>query len=294
MSFTVADLLSILDLETVGDDVFRGLSPQVGWQRIFGGLVVAQALTAAARTVPGRPPHSLHGYFMRPGDPSVPIEFQVDRWRDGGSFSTRQCSAIQHGKPIFALSASFQDDEPGFEHQTHMPDVPGPDTLPDQAELMARHAASLSEGVRRYLERERPVDLRVVDLSRYTTRAGEPLPPVQHVWMRASAPLPDDPAVHRAVLAYLSDMSLLDTALLPHGLSIFEPGLQVASLDHALWFHRPFRADEWLLYAQESPSASGARGMARGTIFAQDGRLIASVSQEGLVRRSAAPSRVSV
>ncbi len=293
MSFTVADLLSILDVEPEGRDAFRGRSPEVGWQRIFGGLVVAQGLAAAARTAPGRPPHSLHGYFMRPGDPSVPIDYAVDRWRDGRSFSTRQCVASQRGKPIFALSASFQDGEAGLDHQAPMPDVPGPETLPDAAQLVAAHAATLPQGLLRYLARERPVDLRAVDVTRYTTRSGEPLRPVQHVWMRTAGPLPDDPSVHRTVLAYMSDMSLLDTALLPHGLSIFEPGLQVASLDHALWFHRPFRADGWLLYAQDSPSASGARGLTRGSIFAQDGRLVASVSQEGLIRRSTG-SRVSI
>ena len=285
MPFSVADLMAILDLEQIEENIFRGRSPQIGWQRIFGGLVIAQALSAAARTVPDRPPHSLHGYFMRPGDPSTPIIFEVDRWRDGTSFSTRQCVAIQHGQPIFALSASFQVAEQGLEHRVPMPDVPPPEDLPNETELMARFATVLPEGIRRYFERERPVEMRPVDLTRYTgTGADLPRPPVQHVWMRATAPLPDDPATHRSFLAYLSDMSLLDTALVPHNRSLFEPGLQVASLDHSLWFHRAFRADEWLLYAQDSPSTSGARGMTRGQIFTRDGVLAASVAQEGLIR----------
>lgn len=285
MPFTVPDLLAILDLEVVEEDVFRGRSPQIGWQRVFGGLVIAQALTAAARTVPGRPPHSLHGTFMRPGDPSTPIVFQVARWRDGRSFATRQCLAIQHGQPIFALTASFQVEERGLEHQLPMPDVPPPDALPSEAELMGRFAHVMPEGLRRYFSRDRPIEFRPTDLTRFAPKpeAG-PRPPFQHVWMRATAPLPDDPAVHRAFLAYLSDMSLLDTALVAHGRSIFEAGLQVASLDHALWFHRPFRADGWLLYAQDSPSTSGARGMTRGLIYTEAGALAASVTQEGLLR----------
>ncbi len=285
MPFSVTDLMAILDLEPIEENIFRGRSPQIGWQRIFGGLVIAQALSAAARTVPGRAPHSLHGYFMRPGDPSIPIIFEVDRWRDGTSFSTRQCVAIQHGKPIFALSASFQVEEEGLEHQVAMPDVPPPEELPNETELMARFSTVLPEGIRRYFERERPVELRPVDLTRYTTtRSDAPRAPIQHVWMRATGPLPDDPAAHRAFLAYLSDMSLLDTALVAHNRSLFEPGLQVASLDHALWFHRSFRADEWLLYSQDSPSTSGARGMTRGLIFTRSGTLAASVAQEGLIR----------
>lgn len=285
MPFTVSDLLAILDLEPLGADAFRGRSPQIGWQRVFGGLVVAQALTAAARTVPDRAPHALHGTFMRPGDPAEPITFEVARWRDGRSFATRQCVAIQHGRPIFALTASFQVDEAGLEHQVAMPEVPPPEALPSEAELMGRFAHLLPEGVRRYFARERPLELRPTDVTRFTATPGAgPRPPVQHLWMRATAPLPDDPAAHRAVLAYMSDMSLLDTALVAHGRSIFEPGFQVASLDHALWFHRPFRADEWLLYAQDSPSTSGARGMTRGLVYTRAGALVASVAQEGLIR----------
>ena len=286
MSFTVADLLDILALEPLEDNLFRGRSPQVGWQRVFGGLVIAQALVASARTVQGRAPHSLHGYFLRPGDPSTPILYDVDRLRDGHSFSTRRCTAIQHGHPIFSLAASFQVGETGLDHAVSMPVVPKPDDLPSESELMQRFAPSLPEAVRRYFERERPLELRPVDLSRYVGPKGSEAPaPVQHIWMRASGPLPDDPAVHRAVLAYMSDMTLLDTALVAHRRSLFEPDLQVASLDHALWFHRPFRADEWMLYSQDSPSSSGARGLTRGSMFTLQGELVASVCQEGLIRQ---------
>ncbi len=286
MSFTVADLLDILALEPIEENLFRGRSPQVGWQRVFGGLVISQALVAVTRTVEDRIPHSLHCYFLLPGDPSAPIVYEVERLRDGRSFTTRRCVAIQHGAPIFTLSASFQVEEPGLDHAMSMPDVPRPEDLPSEADLMQRHAALLPEGVRRYFERERPLELRPVDLSRYTRRPGQSAQePVQRIWMRASAPLPDDPAVHRAVLAYFSDMTLLDTALVAHNRSLFEPDLQVASLDHALWFHRPFRADEWMLYAQDSPSTSGARGLTRGSLFTADGRLVASVAQEGLIRQ---------
>ncbi|MDX7950429.1 acyl-CoA thioesterase II [Lichenihabitans sp. Uapishka_5] len=285
MAFTVPELVDILRLEPIEDTIFRGRSPQVGWQRVFGGLVIAQALVACCRTVPDRLPHSLHGYFMLPGDPSTPIIYEVDRLRDGRSFATRRCTAIQHGKPIFTLAASFHDDEAGLTHAMPMPDVPHPDALPSEPELLERFGAHLPEGVRRYLMRERPLELRPVDLRRFQPGvvAGA-LDPVQHIWMRITGPLGDDPILHRAALAYMSDMTLLDTALVAHGRSLYDPTLQVASLDHALWIHRPPKADEWLLYAQESPNASGARGMARGLIYAQDGALVASVAQEGLIR----------
>ncbi|WP_131196667.1 acyl-CoA thioesterase II [Lichenihabitans psoromatis] len=285
MAFSVTDLLAILELEQIEENIFRGRSPQIGWQRIFGGLVIAQAMVAAARTVPDRPPHSLHGYFILPGDPSAPIIFEVDRLRDGKSFSTRQCVAIQHGRPIFSLSASFQVEEPGLDHQIEMPDVPPPESLPSEADIMALNPSTLPEGIKRYFDRERPVELRPVDLSRYLPVAGaEPRSPKQHIWMRASQPLPDDPSIHRAFLAYLSDMTLLDTSLVVHNRSLFDGGLQVASLDHSLWFHRAFRADQWLLYAQDSPSSSGARGLTRGLIYTREGTLVATVAQEGLIR----------
>ena len=278
----VAELLAILDLEKIEENIFRGGSPKSGWQRVFGGLVVAQALVASARTVAGRAPHSLHGYFLLPGDPQAPIVYEVDRLRDGKSFTTRRCNAIQHGRAIFSLSASFQIDEAGLEHAVSMPDVPLPETLPSEAEIVAKYGAIMPEPIRRWFASDRPIETRPVDPSRYVQHgAGAP---AQDVWLRTTGPLPDDPAIHRAVLAYLSDMTLLDTALIGHGHYVFDVKLQIASLDHALWFHRPFRADEWLLYTQDSPNASGARGLTRGLLFSRDGRLVATAMQEGLMR----------
>jgi acyl-CoA thioesterase-2 len=282
MPSAIETLLSILDLEPLEHNLFRGMSPQVGWQRVFGGQVIGQALVAAARTVEGRDAHSLHAYFMRPGDPAVPIIYEVDRIRDGKSFTTRRVVAIQHGQAIFSMSASFQIPETGLDHQIAMPKVPPPEDLPSEAELKAVFLKDAPEAVRRYWERERPIELRPVDLRHYVSR--ERLDPAQQVWVRATGKLPDDPDIHRCVLAYASDMTLLDTALFAHGRAIFDRDLQAASLDHALWFHRPFRADEWLLYAEDSPSASGARGFNRGSLFSRDGSLIASVAQEGLIR----------
>lgn len=282
MQTAIASLLSILDLEQLEENLFRGLSPQVGWQRVFGGQVIGQALVAAARTVEGRGAHSLHAYFMREGDPAVPIIYNVDRIRDGKSFTTRRVVAIQHGAAIFSMSVSFQVTEQGLDHQIRMPTVPPPEELPSEEELKAAYLHNAPEGVRRYWERPRPIELRPVDLRHFLSR--EKLEPLQYVWVRATGTLPDDPDIHRCVLAYASDMTLLDTALFAHGRMIFDPDLQAASLDHALWFHRPFRADEWLLYAEDSPSASGARGFNRGSLFSRDGRLVASVAQEGLIR----------
>ncbi len=218
------------------------------------------------------------------GDPSVPIIYEVDRIRDGKSFATRRCVAIQNGRAIFSLSASFQREEAGLDHFVAMPDVPDPEDLPSEREIRERFAPIMPEPMRRYFSRERPIELRPVDLSRYYAAKSPAPEPVQNIWVRASAALPDDPAIHRAVLAYLSDMTLLDTALIAHGRSIFEAELQLASLDHSLWFHRPFRADEWLLYAQDSPNTSGARGLTRGKIYSRHGELVASIAQEGLIR----------
>jgi acyl-CoA thioesterase-2 len=282
MPSAIANLLAILDLEQLEHNLFRGLSPQVGWQRVFGGQVIGQALVAAARTVPDRTVHSLHAYFMRPGDPAVPIVYEVDRIRDGKSFTTRRVVALQHGHAIFSMSASFQIAEEGLDHHLPMPDVPPPEALKSEAEIKSAYLAGAPASVRRYFERERPIELRPVDLRHYLGR--ESLDPVQNVWVRATGPLPDDPDIHRCVLAYASDMTLLDTSLFAHGRMVFDHDLQVASLDHAIWFHRPARADEWLLYAEDSPSASGARGFNRGHLFSRDGRLIASVAQEGLIR----------
>jgi acyl-CoA thioesterase-2 len=278
------DLLATLTLEPLEDNLFRGARGREGWQRVYGGQVLGQAMMAAAQTVdPGRSIHSLHGYFLLAGDPSLPIIYDVERIREGGSFTTRRVKAIQHGRAIFSMSASFHKQEEGFEHQSSMPDVPPPESLPNPKELMGRLIDRLPENMRRYFERELPIEMRVTDVSRYLNR--EKKDPVQNIWIRASGPLPDDPVLHQAVLAYASDFTLLDTALIAHGKLLFDPDVQLASLDHALWYHRPFRADAWMLYVQDSPSAYGARGFCRGTIYARNGSLIASVAQEGLMRK---------
>ena len=277
-------LLATLDLEPLEDNLFRGARGNEGWQRVFGGQVLGQALMAAARTVdPSRPVHSLHGYFLLAGDPSRPIVYDVERIRDGGSFTTRRVKAIQHGRPIFSMSSSFHKSEPGFEHQSPMPEVPPPEDLPNPKDLIGDLIDALPASMRSYWSRERPIDMRVVDVSRYLTR--DKKTPLQHIWIRANGRLPDNPAVHQAVLAYASDFTLLDTALIAHGKLLFDADVQLASLDHALWYHRPFRADAWLLYVQDSPSAYGARGFCRGSIYSRDGTLIASVVQEGLMRQ---------
>ncbi|HZS65401.1 MAG TPA: acyl-CoA thioesterase II [Xanthobacteraceae bacterium] len=283
MSSAVQDLLDLLDLEPLEINLFRGRSPAVTWQRVFGGQVIGQALVAAVRTVDNRPPHSLHAYFLLPGDPKVPIVYDVDRIRDGKSFSTRRVIAIQHGRPIFTMAASFHREESGFEHQAEMPRVPTPEELPSEAELRDRVMPMMPDPVRNYYERERPIELRPVEFERYLGKRVED--GKFNVWIRATGKLPDNPAIHQCVLAYASDMTLLDSALIPHGRTIFEKEIMGASLDHALWLHRPFRADEWLLYAQDSPNARGALGFSRGSIFARDGRLVASVAQEGLIRQ---------
>jgi acyl-CoA thioesterase-2 len=276
-------LLATLDLERLEDNLFLGARGNEGWQRVFGGQVLGQALMAAARTVDAdRSVHSLHGYFLLAGDPSRPIVYDVERIRDGGSFTTRRVKAIQHGRPIFSMSSSFHKAEPGFDHQSEMPQVPPPEELANPKDLIAGLIDALPQSMRSYWSRERPIDMRVVDVSRYLTR--DKKVPLQHIWIRANGKLPDDPAIHQAVLAYASDFTLLDTALIAHGKLLFDADVQLASLDHALWYHRPFRADEWLLYVQDSPNAYGARGFCRGSIFTREGTLIASVVQEGLMR----------
>ena len=283
MPAAIENLLRILDLEPLEHNLFRGRSPEDGWQRVFGGQVIGQALVAASRTVDAdRKAHSLHGYFMRPGDPAVPIVYEVDRIRDGKSFVTRRVVAIQHGHAIFSMSASFQVEETGLDHQARAPEVPPPEELISEEELKRQFMEHAKEPIKRYWRRERPIETRPVSLAHYVSR--QKLEPMQNVWFRATGPLPDDTAIHKCVLAYASDMMLLDTSLFPHGRLLFDRDLQVASLDHAMWFHRPFRADEWLLYAQDSPSASGSRGFARGAIFSREGVLVASVAQEGLIR----------
>jgi len=284
MSRAMEKLLSILDLERLEQDLFRGNSPQEGWQRVFGGQVIAQALIAAQRTIADdRHVHSLHGYFMRPGDPAVPIVYEVDRIRDGSSFNTRRVVAIQHGKAIFSLSASFQVDEPGLDHQIDMPDIPPPESLIGEADLKERFLKNAPDNVRRYWERERPIEMRPVSLEHYISR--EKLAPLQNIWVRANGTVPPDRRIQAAILAYLSDMTLLDTALFAHGMSVFSSKIQAASLDHSMWFHRPCAMDDWMLYAQDSPSATGARGLTRGGLYTRDGILIASVAQEGLIRQ---------
>jgi acyl-CoA thioesterase-2 len=282
MSGALDTLLSILDLETLEQNLFRGLSPQVGWQRVFGGQVIGQALVAAYRTIEARTANSLHAYFLRAGDPAVPIIYKVDRIRDGGSFSTRRVVAIQHGQAIFSMAASFHKHEEGLEHQSPMPDVPQPEELPSEAELKERLIGRLPEPVKAYWQRERPIEIRPVVLSRYLSP--EKRAASQQVWIRANGNLGDDLALNQCVLAYASDFTLLDTALIAHGRFVFDPTLMLASLDHAIWFHRSFRADDWLLYAQDSPSSAGGRAFCRGSLFTRTGGLVASTAQEGLVR----------
>ena len=291
MSAAMQELLAILDLERLEHNLFRGRSPKESWQRVFGGQTIAQALVAAQRTVePNRHVHSLHGYFMRPGDTTLPIVYEVDRIRDGGSFTTRRVIAIQHGEAIFSLEASFQGDEEGLEHQVPMPlGVPTPDTLLSQQELMGKFGEAVPEGIRRYWERERPIEMKPAMLQHYTSR--EKLEPHQNIWIRTTGPVPADRAIQCAVLAYLSDMTLLDTSTFAHGRAIFDPDIQAASLDHAMWFHRPNPLDGWLLYTQDSPSTQGSRGFTRGTLYAEDGTLVASVAQEGLIRLRRPPAR---
>jgi acyl-CoA thioesterase-2 len=282
MNAALKELLDLLDLEQIEVNIFRGRSPEERQQRVFGGQVAGQALVAAGRTVPDdRQVHSLHAYFIRPGDPSVPIVYTVDRVRDGRSFTTRRVSAVQHGKIIFTLSASFQIAEDGPSHQAPMPEVPEPESLPTFQERMERLFGKLDNE----FMRKRPIDLRhVTPLTWEAARDPELVGPESLVWLRVDGELPDDPLLHVCLMTYASDMTLLDTVLLNHGLAWGDRKTMGASLDHAMWFHRPFRADRWLLYAQDTPNASGARGLARGQVFTQEGELVVSVVQEGLVR----------
>jgi len=276
------DMIDHLTLEPLGEDRFRGESRSLGGKSVFGGQVLGQALLAAAGTVEGRPAHSLHAYFLLAGDPQAPIVYEVERIRDGRSFATRRVVAVQHGRAIFNMAASFHVAEDGLEHQAPMPAVPGPEGLLSTTDLYRQVAERLPERRREILVAERPIELRPVE-------PGDPLspdrrPPQRQVWLRAAGSLPDDPALHGALLAYASDFTLLGTAFFPHGLSILQPGVQALSLDHAMWFHRPFRMDDWLLYVTDSPNAGAGRGFGRGSLFTRDGRLIASVAQEGVIR----------
>lgn len=283
MGTALDELLALLELEVLEVNLFRGLSPDEDRQRVFGGQVAAQALVAAGRTVgDDRGVHSLHSFFLRPGDPNVPIIYDVDRIRDGRSFTTRRVVAIQHGRAIFNLAASFQISERGPDHQDPMPEVPDPDVLPTFKERIEPYLDRLGPDFAEWLIRERPIDSRPVEDPRWLDP--KPRPPEQDVWIKANGALPDDPLTHACVVAYASDLTLLDTAMLPHAVSYKEDQYMIASLDHAMWFHRPFRADEWLLYHQKSPSASAARGLAQGNIFCRDGTLAVTVIQEGLIR----------
>jgi acyl-CoA thioesterase-2 len=283
MSKSLIDLLDILDLETIEVNMFRGRSPKTRWQRVFGGQVIGQAMVASCRTAEGRFPHSLHCYFILPGDPQIPIIYQVERLRDGKSYSTRRVTAIQHGQAIFSMMVSFHAEEAdSFNHQDQMPDVPPPERL--TAEELAKDPliTQMPDFIRRYYESDRPIELRPVEFQRYF---GTKVPDGRiNIWIRTAAKLPDDPALHMCALAYASDFSLLDSIMARYGRTLFDGQVMAASLDHAMWFHRPFRADEWLLYSQDSPSAQSGRGLARGLIFKPDGTLVASVAQEGSIR----------
>ena len=283
MSQPIADLLSLLELERLEVNLFRGESRDIGSSQVFGGQVLGQALVAASNTVEGRVVHSLHAYFLRRGDFNAPIIYEVDRSRDGHSFSSRRVTAIQHGEQIFNMAASFQVAEPGLEHQIPMPSVPAPEELPDMTRPPPELLARLPERLQKFLTIERPFEFRSVQpIDFLSPRISSP---ARQVWFRAvGRKLPDDEGLHRCLLAYVSDFYLLDTATLPHGTSSISGTAVMASIDHAMWFHRPLRVDEWMLYALESPSASGARGFARASVFSHDGRLVASTAQEGLIR----------
>ncbi len=289
MTAVLDELVKLLTLERIEQNLFRGQSQDLGWGTVFGGQVLGQALSAAVQTVPaGRLVHSMQAYFLRPGDVSKPIVYDVDRIRDGGSFTTRRVVAIQSGQPIFNLAASFQTVEPGFEHQDRMPAAPPPESFPTEQENLAAVAPRLPRFMRERAVAARPFEIRMANVG------GDPFLPVpsapeRMVWLRTTERLPDDPALHAYLLAYASDNAFISTALLPHGVTWLTPGMQVASLDHVMWFHQPFRVDEWLLYAIDSPVAHGARGLVRGRIFSHDGRLVASTAQEGLIRQRRPP-----
>lgn len=284
MSYSITDLIKLFEVERIEHNIYRGRNRDIGTGRVFGGQVLAQGLVAAQHTVdPERLAHSLHGYFILPGDLNAPIVYFVDRLRDGRSFATRRVTAIQHGNAIFNMSASFHREEPGVEHQLDMPDVPPPEDLDSELNLLREMAERIPAKVRDVLTQDRPIDFRPVEpLDPFTP---QPRPPRRHYWLRANGALSDDPLQHQAVLAYASDYGLLGTALMPHAMTIRQPDVQVATLDHAIWFHRRFRADEWLLYAMDAPAAAGARGFTRGLVYTREGRLVASVAQEGLMRQ---------
>jgi len=283
MKDIIQDLLNHLTLERLEENLFRGQSQDIGSPNVYGGQVLGQALFAASQTVDGRDAHSLHAYFLRPGDKKEPIVYEVDRIRDGRSYTTRRIVAIQRGKPIFNMSTSFKTREEGIEHQCEMPDVPGPEDLPNMTELGKQALAELPEKLSRFLQWQRPIELRPVHPLH--PLHPEPTPPFRDIWIKAIDALPDDPAMHKVLLAYASDYSLLGTALLPHGLTFTQGTIRAASLDHAMWFHRDFRMDEWLLYSMDSPNMSHGRGFSRGNLFTREGTLVASMVQEGMIRK---------
>lgn len=284
MTQLLDDLVSLLALEKIEENLFRGGSQDLGFKQLFGGQVLGQALSAASQTVvEERHVHSVHGYFLRAGDATLPIVYQVDPLRDGGSFTTRRVQAIQKGKPIFTLICSFQGDEEGYSHQASMPEVQGPEDLLNETELSRKYQHLIHESVREKVLLDKPIEIRPVEV--FNPFKPQPSEPVRHMWFKADGNLPDDPQVHRYMLAYASDFHLLGTAMLPHAISSWTPDMQVASLDHSVWYHRPLRMDDWLLYAMDSPSACGSRGLSRGQIFNRAGELVASVTQESLMRK---------
>ncbi len=283
MTQMLDDLVRLLALEKIEETLFRGRSQDLGFKQLFGGQVLGQALSAASQTVdPQRHVHSVHGYFLRPGDARMAIVYQVDPVRDGANFTTRRVQAIQKGKPIFTMICSFQGYEEGYEHQVTMPDVPGPENLMNETELTRKYQHMLHEKVRDKVLVDKPIEIRPVGV--FNPFDPKPAEPVRYMWLRADGNLPDDPPLHRYLLAYASDFHLLGTALQPHAVSSWSPDMQIASLDHAVWYHRPLRMDDWLLYAMDSPSAAGSRGLSRGQIFNRQGELVASVTQESLMR----------
>ncbi|HLD68311.1 MAG TPA: acyl-CoA thioesterase II [Pseudomonas sp.] len=283
MSQLLDNLVALLSLEQIEENLFRGTSQDLGFRQLYGGQVLGQCVSAASQTVePERHVHSLHGYFLRPGDASLPVVYQVDRVRDGGSFSTRRVTAIQKGKPIFTCGASYQYDEEGFHHQNPMPEVPGPENFKSETELARLVESIIPAGIRERAVNAKPIEIRPV--TRINPFDPKPCEPVKYVWFRADGSLPDDKALHRYLLAYASDFNLLTTSMQPHGVSVFQKFMQVASLDHSIWFHQDLRMDDWLLYAMDSPWAGNARGFSRGSIFNRAGQLVASVAQEGLTR----------
>lgn len=275
-------LLDLLNFEETSPNEFRAPSYNPGWNRVYGGQVIAQAIMAASKTVEKETCHSIHGYFMRPGDPNKPITYKIDPVRYGRSFQTRMVYAQQNDETIFTMGASYHKQEQGLDHQDQMGTVPMPEDLPNMQELLDQNKAKLPEAIVAYFSKERPIELRLIDIDRYINP--QPKPGMQSLWIRTSGPINGDTALHQAALGYASDFTLLDTALIPHGKLVFDKDLMMASLDHSMWFHRPFQADEWLLYQQTSSNAFGARGLGFGKFFDRNGRLVASAAQEGLMR----------